>query len=154
MLYIRLISCTYFCSNMEIQKPILDLKKKRFKIYPAVIEMLTALQHVTYLSSLSLKHITQFINLILSVYLKCSLTLQSKKGTKTSNRMATICLGQIIQVIQNEVVFVTLGVCIVKSLNFNECITVFELTICNSQFAKYFGSLRMSFCSFSLLGNC
>ena len=154
MLYIRLISCTYFCSNMEIQKPILDLKKKRLKIYPAVIGMLIALQHIIYLSWLSLKHVTQFINMTLFVYLKCSLTLQSKKGTKTSNRMATICLGQIIQVIQNEVVFVTLGVCIVKSLNFNECITVFELTICNSQFAKYFGSLRMSFCSFSLLGNC
>ena len=54
---------------------------------------------------LSLKHIIQFINMILSVYPKHSLTLQCKKGTKTSNWMATIYSGQIIQVIQNEVVF-------------------------------------------------
>ena len=99
--------------------------------------MLTALEHITYLSSSSLKHITQFINMILPVYLKGSLTLQSKKGRKTSSWMATICLGQIIQVIQNEVVFVsftkkTLGVCIVKSLIFNECI-ICEVSIQNSK---------------------
>ena len=27
--------------------------------------------------------------------------------------------------------------------------TVFELAVCNSQFAKHFGSLQMSFCIFS-----
>ena len=57
---------------------------------------LSSLQHITYLSSLSLKYITRFKNMTSSIYLKCSLTLQAKKGTKTSSQMATICLGQII----------------------------------------------------------
>ena len=46
--------------------------------------------------------------MILSVYLKRSLTLQSKKGTETSSWTATICSGQMIQVIQNKVVFVSI----------------------------------------------
>ena len=33
----------FLASNTEIQKPILDLKKKKFKISPFVIEVLTAL---------------------------------------------------------------------------------------------------------------
>ena len=45
--------------------------------------------------------------MILSVYPKRSLTLHCKKGTKTSNWMAAICSGRIIQVIQKEVVFVS-----------------------------------------------
>ena len=63
--------------------------------------------NINYPRFLSLKHIIQFINMILSVYLKCSLTFQCKKGPKTSNCMATVWSGQIIQVIQNEVVFVS-----------------------------------------------
>ena len=31
MLYTLLTSCAYFCSNTEIQKPILDLKKKKIE---------------------------------------------------------------------------------------------------------------------------
>ena len=63
--------------------------------------------NINYPRFLSLKHIIQFINMILSVYLKCSLTFQCKKGPKTFNCMATVWSGQIIQVIQNEVVFVS-----------------------------------------------
>ena len=99
--------CTYFCSNAEIQKPILDLKRKKIKISLVVIRMLAVLQHTTYLKFLNLKHIIQFTNMILSVYPKRSLILQCKKGTKTSSWLATICSGQIIQVMQNEVVFVS-----------------------------------------------
>ena len=69
----------------------------------------------------------------LSVYLKRTLTLQSKKGTNTSSLMATNCLGQIIQVIQNEVVLsFTKKLCIVKSLSFNEC-TICKVSIQNSK---------------------
>ena len=95
---------------------------------------LIALSHITYLNCLNLKHITQFINMTLSVYLTRSLTLQSKKGTNTSSLMSTICLGQIIQVIQNEVVFLsfTKKLRIVKSLSFNEC-TICKVSIQNSK---------------------
>ena len=64
--------------------------------------------------------------MILSVYPKHYLTLQSKKGTKTSNWMATICSGWIIQVNQSLVVY------IVKSLSFNECI-ICKVCIQNSK---------------------
>ena len=141
-------------------------KRKKEKFFCAVIGILTALQQITYLSFLNLKHIIQFINMILSVYLKRSLALQSRKGTKTSNWMATICSGQIIQVIQNKVVFVSftkkLGVRIVKSLSQQQglcwcCIQVTkpsfefenflsnfekvlsETTLCNSLFTIIFG---------------
>ena len=74
--------------------------------------------------------------MILPVHLKRSLTLQCKKGTKISNWMAAICSGQIIKVIQNEVVFVfykeTLGVHMVKSLSFSECI-ICEVSIQNGK---------------------
>ena len=109
--FIDVVYSTYFLHILLLQHGDIETnpgpQKEKLKIYPAVIEMLIALQHITYLSSLSLKHITQFINMTLSVYLKRSLTVQSKKRTKTSSLMATICLGQIIQVIQNEVVFVS-----------------------------------------------
>ena len=78
----------------------------------------------------------QFINKILLVYLKHSLTLQSKTGTKTSNLMATICSVWTIQVIQNEMVLVsftkTLGVQIIKSLSFCKCI-ICKVSIQNSK---------------------
>ena len=69
---------------------------------------------------LNLKHIIQFINMILSVYLKCSLTLQCKNGTKISNWMARICSGWCLYLLQRNS-----GV---KSLRFSECI-IYEVSM-------------------------
>ena len=109
--FIDVVYSTYFLHILLLQHRDIETnpgpQKENKKHFPAVIGMLTALEQRTYLSFLSLKHIIQFINMILSVYLKRSFALQSKKGTETSNWMATICSGQIIQVIQNELVFVS-----------------------------------------------
>ena len=67
--------------------------------------------------------------------MKHSFAIQSKKGTKTSNLMATICSGRIIQVTQGGACIFykeILGVCIVKSLSFSECI-ICEVSIQNSK---------------------
>ena len=62
---------------------------------------------------------------------------QSQKETKIYNLMVTVWSGQTIQVIQNEVEFCIfckeiLALCVVNSLNFNEC-DVCEVSIQNSK---------------------
>ena len=130
MLYTLLISCTYFWSNTEIKKPILKKKprpqQENSKISPAVIGMLTALQCITDLSFLSLKHIIQFSiqegdkNIQRDCYnlLRADHPNNSKRGG--------VCI------FYKEI----LGVHIVKSLSFHECI-ICEVSIQNSK--CYFG---------------
>ena len=81
------------------------IKTKTSAFSPVAIKILIVYQHTSCLAFLSQRHMVQFINIILFALMRCSLILQSQNERKIFNDTATILSEQIIQVIQNMVVF-------------------------------------------------